>query len=252
MTKRSFDDSFWGDPFVQGLDKDAKLLFAYLWTNKRCNSAGLYETTIKTISFDTGIPEANIPKLFTALHPKVQWVADHNLIWVKNFLKHQPQSPLFLKSVCVCLQNLSGNGIIRSFLDYNTSVGVSIPYQYPIGMVSDGYGNIPEQEPEQDIDIEPLGTKGDSKGELAKKSYGEGELCQLTDLEYGKLKDRLGEQGRDFWINKVCYYVGSKGKRYKSHYMTILNWASDTRGNFGVNQNKQPIRRPVDGLVEEE
>jgi hypothetical protein len=167
MTKRSFDDSFWGDPFVQSLNKDAKMLFAYLWTNKRCNSAGLYETTIKTISFETGISENDIPELFKILQPKVKWLPENNIVWVKNFLKHQPQSPLFLKSVESCLKSISANGLIKEFLDYNASVGVTIPYQYPIDTVTIGLPNIliKELDIEPDIDNDKeLGDKVKEKG----------------------------------------------------------------------------------------
>ena len=57
MPERRFDDGYWDDPFVQSAPKDAKLLYAYLWTNKHCNPAGLYQITPKTISFETGISE---------------------------------------------------------------------------------------------------------------------------------------------------------------------------------------------------
>jgi len=168
MPRRSFDDSYWGDPFVQELDKDAKLLFAYLWTNKRCNSAGLYEITTKTISFETGIEMESLPDLLEQLSEKVSWLKDENLIWVKNFLKHQPKSPQFLKSVADCLSHISSNGVVKEYLDYYGLMGVSIPYQYGMDKVSSGYGYQTEPEPEQDIDKE-LDNKG--RGDLVKEVF---------------------------------------------------------------------------------
>ena len=136
MPKRSVDDIFWGDSFVQTVEKDAKLLFLYLWTNKRCNSAGLYEITPKTISFETDIPIEDLPRLFEVLSKKVKWIEDQNIVWVINFLKHQPKSPLFLKSVASCLNQFDGNGILKEYLEYYRNIGVSIPYQYGMNTVS--------------------------------------------------------------------------------------------------------------------
>lgn len=46
----------------------------------------------------------------------------------------------------------------------------------------------------------------------------------LTDEEYKKLIDRYGKTIIDEYIEKLNNYIGSKGKRYKSHYHTLLNW----------------------------
>lgn len=170
MPRRSFDDSYWGDPFVQELNKDAKLLFAYLWTNKRCNSAGLYEITLKTMAFETGLELEALPKLLDILSPKVKWIKESNIIWVKNFLKHQPHSPLFLKSVADCLSNVaknpSNNGVVKEYADYYGKLGVSILYSNGLVMVSKGFINLTE--PEQDIEQEQ-DNKG--RGDLVKQVF---------------------------------------------------------------------------------
>lgn len=47
----------------------------------------------------------------------------------------------------------------------------------------------------------------------------------LTNNEREKLISKLGEINTDDWILKLNNYIGSKGKKYKSHYHTILTWA---------------------------
>jgi len=155
VARRSFDDSFWGDTFVQGVERDAKLLFLYLWTNKRCNSAGLYEITPKTISFEADIPVGELHRLFGILKPKVVWWPNLNIVWVKNFLKHQPKSPQFLKNVADCLCSIGNNGIVKEFRDYYSVLGVSIPYRYPSDTIGRQYRYLlePELELEQEVDI---------------------------------------------------------------------------------------------------
>ena len=51
--------------------------------------------------------------------------------------------------------------------------------------------------------------------------YGEFKNVKLTDDEYKKLKDK----DLLHYIEQLSSYMKSKGKRYKSHYATILNWS---------------------------
>lgn len=54
-----------------------------------------------------------------------------------------------------------------------------------------------------------------------KKSYGEFDNVLLTDEEYAKLdKSNLLS-----YIETLSSYIASKGKKYKSHYATILSWS---------------------------
>ena len=46
----------------------------------------------------------------------------------------------------------------------------------------------------------------------------------LTKQEYQKLVDKFGETLTKDYIQRLDNYMGSKGKRYKSHYKTILMW----------------------------
>ena len=62
-----------------------------------------------------------------------------------------------------------------------------------------------------------------NKKEIIKEKFGEFENVLLTKEELSKLKSRLGEQ-TDSYIERLSNYIESTGKRYKSHYATILNW----------------------------
>lgn len=96
MTERGKDTGFWADPFVRKLPACGKLLFDFLFTNSECNQAGLYQITIDTMAFFTGIPEGDIRELLIEkLEPKVEWWEELDLIWVKNFLK-RAKAPDFI------------------------------------------------------------------------------------------------------------------------------------------------------------
>lgn len=137
MTERRFDDGYWDDHFVQSLPKDGKLLYAYLWTNKHCNSSGLYQITPSTIAFETKLAGEDIPQFFEELIPKVVWYRDENLIWVKNFIKKQSISPTFLVAVARCLIPINNNIAVEALIDYNRErYSLLIPYENPMGRVS--------------------------------------------------------------------------------------------------------------------
>jgi hypothetical protein len=61
----------------------------------------------------------------------------------------------------------------------------------------------------------------------------------LKTVEYDELIKRFGKEGTDRRLNKLSLYIGSKGKQYKSHYFTILNWEQ-------MNQDKSKPDRPTD------
>lgn len=46
----------------------------------------------------------------------------------------------------------------------------------------------------------------------------------LSDKEHQTLIDKFGKTKVSSLIEDLDYYIGSKGKRYKSHYKTILAW----------------------------
>ena len=72
---------------------------------------------------------------------------------------------------------------------------------------------------EQQVDTNK-NVKNDKNG---KKVYGE--FVRLTEDEHQKLLERLGQALTTDYIERLDNYIGSKGKKYKSHYHTILTWA---------------------------
>jgi hypothetical protein len=51
------------------------------------------------------------------------------------------------------------------------------------------------------------------------------EFVLLTDSENQSLIDKFGDSATKDYIKRLNNYIGSKGKKYKSHYHTILSWS---------------------------
>ena len=75
-----------------------------------------------------------------------------------------------------------------------------------------------------------------------KNKYGEFNNVMLTEEEYAKLeKSNLLP-----YIEKLSSYIASKGKKYKSHYATILNWSrKESNGNVPEWFNKELTNEKV-------
>lgn len=73
-------------------------------------------------------------------------------------------------------------------------------------------------------------SKTRNKKEINKESFGEFENVLLSEQELNKLKTRLGEESSRY-IERLSNYIASSGKRYKSHYATILTWAEKDKRN---------------------
>lgn len=85
---RSVSTSFWNDTYVCELDPIEKLLFLYLITNEANNIVGIYEISLRRISFDTGIDKDMVIKIFERFDNagKIKYI--NNYMVLINFTKN--------------------------------------------------------------------------------------------------------------------------------------------------------------------
>ena len=68
-------------------------------------------------------------------------------------------------------------------------------------------------------------TSADTKTtEPSKNSYGEFGNVKMTTAEFEKLVQAEGADRANALIEELSSYLASSGKRYKSHYATLINW----------------------------
>jgi hypothetical protein len=84
-----------------------------------------------------------------------------------------------------------------------------------IGKVSIGKDSIGEIEGVSD-DTPPTQSK--------KNKVQYAEAVKMTEAEYVKLVEQIGEEGTKWCIDKLNNYKLSKGKKYKNDYRAIVNW----------------------------
>lgn len=75
-----------------------------------------------------------------------------------------------------------------------------------------------------------------------KQIYGEFGNVFLTDKEIKKLQTRLPNSYKDL-IERLSAYIAQSGKKYKSHYATILNWSRRDKETKEIKQEKSNSSR---------
>lgn len=95
---RSVSVNFWDDPFIEELSTSEKLLFLYLITNDKTNMIGVYESSSKKMSFETGIPQSNIETILGKFEKAKKIKRVGSYVVVLNFIKNQNFNPNMMKS----------------------------------------------------------------------------------------------------------------------------------------------------------
>lgn len=86
--KRFISTSFWSDPWVvDELNPMDRYLFMYLLTNEKTNIAGVYEMSLRTISYETGIEKDTLLSMLRRLDSRV--VYSQGWVVIKNAIKNQ-------------------------------------------------------------------------------------------------------------------------------------------------------------------
>ena len=82
--------------------------------------------------------------------------------------------------------------------------------------------NVPDGSDAANLESRP---SADTKiTEPAKNTYGEFSNVKMTTAEFEKLVQAEGAEHANELIEELSSYLASSGKRYKSHYATLLNW----------------------------
>ena len=110
---RMINTKFWSDPFIQDLDIDSKYLYLYLLTNEHTNISGIYEITLRTIQFETGLTQKRLQQSLDVLSRAGKISHVTNWIHVKNFEKNQQNNPSVLAGIARVKKGLPSGLIDR-------------------------------------------------------------------------------------------------------------------------------------------
>lgn len=124
-----------------------------------------------------------------------------------------------------------------------TKMGVSIMQKCKMEdtKMSNGYVENVKPIPDINTNIKP-------NIKPCKREYGEFKNVLLTDDEYKKLENL----NLILYIERLSSYIASTGKKYKSHYATILNWSRKDKTNVAYNNYRNKIPEWFNENIEEQ
>ncbi|GAH42947.1 unnamed protein product, partial [marine sediment metagenome] len=252
-----FDTGFWGKPHILKLQKDAKFLFIYLWTNDHCNQAGLYYIAPETIAFFTKLDEADLPSLFEEIKQKVKWYPEENLVWVKNFVKRQSKSSKFLAAVAKSLTAIHHDAAIQELLTYNLKrYGIEIPYKYYMDRVFSPSAAEPSERAEPLHNSSGKGNEPSSKTkDILDPKLGaiaecfEENIGMLTPALFERLK-LIADTYPEGWFEKAVEEACGYGKRNLGYIEKILErWSKEGLSPSKTKRTDKPDKDDLDKYI---
>ena len=184
----------WVDPWFEGLDLPAKMLFFYLWTSPNCSPVGVLTVTAARIAFDTGIDRSMVPNLLRSLAPKVLWFEDEDRVLVRAFIARQGGDKGKYR-----IKVLSE---LRELLDTGSVVCAELVKVYPEMCAEAGYPINEERQPEDTVSPqrdtlpEPLDTESQSNDTISQTSDSVSPSPDTLSIPY-RYQDQDQDQDQD-------------------------------------------------------
>lgn len=221
--KRCVSSHFWDDNYVVNLDPIEKLLFLYFLTNPLSRISGFYEISLKRVAFDTGVDKEMVLKIIKRFEKDGKVFYYEGFIILPNYPKYQCLNPNMVKAVKKDLEEApellkAFEGFQRLLKNCQTLWNINIEFKYKKKK------EIKKKE-EKSLSEDSKGQESDASVNPHACLYlSEFKNVKLTNEEYEKLQSRFNKKMVDEAIEELGAYIASKGKRYRSHYATLLNW----------------------------
>jgi hypothetical protein len=179
---RKIHVSFWRDEFIESLTPEQKYFYLYLMTNDRTRQCGIYEITLKQISYDTGYNEETVRQLirFFVSKSKIRYSETTKEIALKNWGKYNDSTSPKVK-VCVNKELLLVKD--RLLIEYLYSNDTHPQEEQE-----------EEQEEEQDLGGKTAPTKEDLL-EIRRKDFANQLVAFLSEYSKEMIRDFY-----DYWI----------------------------------------------------
>jgi hypothetical protein len=209
MKTRVIQTSIWRDILDEPMNIDTKLLYMYLLTNEHIGQTDYLKVIESEVSFYTGLDQKQIKFCLKQLEDVgliriySNWVMFTNGAYIQSYYKGKKNEKAQKKELSAI-----PNDVLKFFSDT-----LSIPYQYTSDSTINNKSYILNNKSEI---IKPKSTE---------KSYSEFNNVKLTDEDLNKLYEKIGKQNTDSLIEELGGYIAGHGKKYKSHYAVLQNWA---------------------------
>lgn len=219
---RYIKTKMWIDGWFIKLSPEAKLLFVFLLSNSHTHICGYYEIPLLQIANYIGWTEKKVEGVMEELKGKVGYI--DGWVCIKNYPKHQNvannakvQASIdrALEEVPVSVRNAFAMQTLPSILNSNSNSNSEAMDSL----------SIPSKSVDNPVDSGKLTDNPVHNVGKTYAVYGEFKNVRLSDEEKVRLINRYGRDEAKKLVEELSTYLSSSGKRYKSHYATLLTWA---------------------------
>lgn len=221
--KRFTDTEKW-----QGWFRNLKPVYKCLWffIHNNCDIAGVWKIDRELAEFQIGV-KINWEEAKNLLGDKIYAFNDGRNWLILDFINLQngnslnPKSPPHKKIIDL----LTHYGIHDKIVDENNRVSYSHLHTLCNRVVDRAVvEDKVEVRVKEEADANKRGIVKGGKENYVKEKYPDMAIVNMTRDEYERLVAQFGEEGTRQRIENLFLYIGSKGEKYKNHYLTILNW----------------------------
>ena len=217
--RRSINTKFWDDTWISALSKDEKLLYLYLLTSPLTNLLGIYEITLKRISYDTGISQDEILNHLKSFEEVKKALFFKDWVIIFNHLKNQAFNSNMKKGANEIFNNLP------NFLKYKLKENGIESFE----TLSNGLGMVREYEREEEREEEEECEKSHPLQKMIKTEPLLKPLLKIkTQLTFEQAEILEAKYSNDLIITKIKAIANKADieKSYSSVYLTIDSWCS--------------------------
>ncbi len=133
MDRRNVVTYFWLDDRVRNLPAAERYLFLYLISNPHSHISGIYQLTLKTIAYETGLAPKRIPGMIRSLveSNRIEFDAEANIVFVRNMIRYQASGIRDFRAAAKHVKRLPTNRLTEQFLSLYPEIKTALNEQAP-------------------------------------------------------------------------------------------------------------------------
>ena len=237
---RSVQTRMWReDDWFQSLPTDARLLFIYLFTNPSASIAGIYRLPLRTIEFESGIPQERVKELLAEFSAANKVHYADNVVWVVKMRENQSpgkMSPLVKIRLDKDVASIPDCPLKTRYLEH---------YRYPIDTLSIPRATETDTETVTETEAPQPTTTADPVPAFTASYKRMWAMLPASEYEQAKVKDWAERVPLEAWEYALKECVDSRNTGQWKYFESILR-----RVEKDGLQKPKPVSAPtVNGTV---